>query len=655
MMRYAAHVTFLTQLLVIPSVVALSQPKSEFLEFEYANKRKYHLDGDFYPKRFFLSALTWKKPECMLSSQVQTLAETSLNGVYLKDDSVFIKSDHRNKLNDHLKRLNEYIVIDVIQDAQYQCGEPNRFNKSLSSRGRLMRPVFRNKMRKDSGDLFIGTLPVVPVGSIQFRVYLIKKTRCDGACCCTIGWHIEKKRIDDIFNKVALNIEPLIRTPPGFYTKIRDQEAKITRKYRITYVPNQTSFNALETPQLDSLIELGFAIDSVNVFSFSSIEGLKDSNEKLHKERASNVLKFFKNKQHTTFGFKSVSRLADIEFMELIENSRFDSLSKYSIEEIARLISIDRQLKKDLTPILAKTRFSEVKIVLKQDLKKVSAEEFYSLGYIKALETNNHRNALIFQNLLMQANPFSEALLSHEVPVNSNFVDVLNNFCISVYLNILNGENLQINVIRRFEELLELSPNHAVIRWNLAAVKLNELIMAKTEDNYDIRSNLKSILALIKEAEDSEDIPQNVRGNLLAKASILANDLTSEENTRSTVKALAKAVNRPMDVLLLAQKFLSMNRPYEAAELMNRFVKNKMPKKKGATAPWWRERIYAVCIYANYLAGGYDKSSDLVRMLKTFSKIDQDIFCATMKSGILGISLLEEPGVKRAYCNSCMD
>ncbi|MGB0175733.1 MAG: hypothetical protein ACPF9D_01115 [Owenweeksia sp.] len=129
--RYLLLLFLLSLSLDLPPAKAQSQ--FEGLEFPYTDEDQYGLNGTFYWKRFFKSLTTWRRPDCNRFNLPPISRELANFGIYERDGAIYLDSAYFELALKALSRKNEYLVVDVIQEAQYPCNNPNKINQRLES------------------------------------------------------------------------------------------------------------------------------------------------------------------------------------------------------------------------------------------------------------------------------------------------------------------------------------------------------------------------------------------------------------------------------------------------------------------------------------------------------------------------------------------
>jgi uncharacterized protein YkwD len=183
---------------------------------------------------------------------------------------------------------NDGIAIDLISKDQFTCGKPNQLDLSPVYDGILLKPIFSAEMlannRAESDYRIItkvGDVPEELVGNeYSPSLIIIKKGR---ACKYIYPAEVPRRDYD------LRPIEPIIKDEPTV-SLVKDG---VVHSQIVNYNFKTDITSAIDLPNIN---EYSSSIHSIQINSFSSVEGDSVNNERLHNSRASFIKKHLNSK-----------------------------------------------------------------------------------------------------------------------------------------------------------------------------------------------------------------------------------------------------------------------------------------------------------------------------------------------------------------------
>lgn len=202
---------------------------------------------------------------------------------------------------------NDGIAIDIVQRNQFLCGQPNQLDFSPIYDGVLLKPVFRDDLLTNNRALSEYRV-ITEVGKIpesmqnkdqQYSVVLIKNGQ---KCKYIVPVYIPSRKYD------LRPIEPIVL----YDSKVKLLKEGIVASQEIQYTFNTNIIKPNRYPKFN-FIDL--PIHSIDIKSFSSVEGDSIKNASLHIGRAKSIQNHIVSKTKT---FDTIIRIESKENWDLM-------------------------------------------------------------------------------------------------------------------------------------------------------------------------------------------------------------------------------------------------------------------------------------------------------------------------------------------------
>lgn len=254
------------------------------------------------------------------------------NAVVIEGDEIIFYYHDINYLKSIFSGPNDGIAIDLIDPTQFSCKETNQLDLSPIHDGILLKPVFRNELFQNntaqSGYRIItklGTIPKALLGKqLTLGVLLIK----NGVVCKYV-----------IPSYIPHGSYPLKELPVNLEDPI---DAKITSNKSIESVTLPFHFQTNQTVPVSfpKIKRDQRKIHSIEIKSYSSIEGTEAKNKILHKKRAEVIKKHLTKELNTTSNkFKITTKENWDEFYFQLKYYFADTLLNHPKDELRKLAS----------------------------------------------------------------------------------------------------------------------------------------------------------------------------------------------------------------------------------------------------------------------------------------------------------------------------
>lgn len=207
------------------------------------------------------------------------------NALTISNDQVILGYHNLKMIKEILENSNDGFAIDLVEREQLICGEDNKLDVSEIYEGVMMQPVYRDELLANntaqSPNRLVVSLGKIPTHLLGKRLSPNLIVIKDGKkCSYNVSSRIPSRKYD------LKHIEPEIYSPD------------IALKTEGINGINEVSFDFESgqiTPVKNPVIHIDEdKIHSIDIKSFTSVDGNSKANERLHKERANYISKFLK-------------------------------------------------------------------------------------------------------------------------------------------------------------------------------------------------------------------------------------------------------------------------------------------------------------------------------------------------------------------------
>jgi uncharacterized protein YkwD len=314
-----------------------------------------------------------------LMNHKKNIAVNIGNAISIEGNSVFLYYHDKRVVEELIEAETDGIAVDILQRDQFECKTKNQLDVSEIYDGVLLKPVYKkelfsNNTAKGEHRLItkIGEIPAHLVGKdIQISMILIKNgVKCDYNYPITIS----RKDYD------------LLPFPPNLKkAEIDFIEEGIVGMQDAYFQFNRDEINTKIVPSLYTTN----GIHSIDIMSYSSVEGNKKSNTILHKERALFIKNFLLSKidnKEIKINSKAKENWALCNFQ--LEQFGLDSLMETNKETIRKYIN--KNTNKEWREALKKQRVSKARIFYIGKLTS-SDELFLEMNILTGIKNKNYK------------------------------------------------------------------------------------------------------------------------------------------------------------------------------------------------------------------------------------------------------------------------
>ncbi|MBX2900599.1 MAG: hypothetical protein KF775_13165 [Cyclobacteriaceae bacterium] len=543
---------------------------------------------------------------------------------------------------------NDGLAIDLVQKAQFECGAATTPSPWFSHNGYLLKPVYRDEIRKNtvvlpSGEVvaYVGQVPAQLAGQPLEANYMLLQ---DKYLCHTVR-----------MVNVDFHGWQLLET--GMYYDTLT-ESQLTEKHKDLYktihrvIPferNKSEYNKKDVqPLIDSLNITDYTITRISIKAYTSIEGDYKRNLSLQQERAESMIRALQAFQKEKIESQVNTYENWVDFLNDIQLSPYKNLATLSKEEVKDELT-KNNLQAKLEPILKNHRKAVIEIQLEKRLsvRESDPAQLKSL-FQQSLIEKNVAEALYLQQVIfykIRKRELPDAFLTELTIPEANETGSLLLNRASFEYDI--GSTDVFEAIKVFERLKTLLPGNAKIDYNLCALQLEAWLYT---DLLQPQDNLKKQI----EALRAKKIPDLLVRRLLINYHIILSEVhMRQQNFAAKDKALQFIYQTYTPLKLNDDDLVNLAKYFSHYSMFDWATRLLQPRVKNIAASEDLVFYYlSLTIYntRNLQSAGYRSI-----MLNAVNQ-NRSRFCSQFNAssdGGITFQLLREPILKKAYCENC--
>lgn len=342
--------------------------------------------------------------ECQNLMISENALTTVGNSVTVEEGKVVLTYHNIEHIKEIFSGPNDGIAIDLLSATQFACGIVNKTNESPIYEGLLLQPVYRDALLKSNEaknqNRFISTIGIIPESmkgqTVVPAIIIIKNGT---ACHWSSPVQIPHKTFEPIPYELQTNIEPTI----SFIEK------GVISSKQIFF---QFQRNITTTKIHDPIPIYNKLIHSIEITSFSSIEGDSSKNHVLHTKRA----EFMKSeilKKNTTSAITIEAKENWEKCLIQLEMLGKESITKLKHDSIRKLLILDK--KNNWDSLYYSQRRSHATIYYIGSFDKSDTKNFLSMNLQTALIEKNVKLANKALDSLYRTKLFCPLLLEENI------------------------------------------------------------------------------------------------------------------------------------------------------------------------------------------------------------------------------------------------
>lgn len=401
-----------------------------------------------------------------------------------------------------LEKKKDGISVDIVSKIDFDCSTDYDYKTRQIPLGYLMPPVYLKDIKKKSnissrGDLVfsLGQLPEEFINKdYEFNLLVIKDMF---ACHYQRFVNIARYKWDLLdMGLYTDTVTYKVKTQHNINDKRNIRTYNKRMKFVIPFEKNKTTYSSDDIkPLYDTLEFSNYIIKKISIRAYSSVEGEKEYNLALQKERGKSIVNALQTYQ-TELITDDISTSENwMEFFQSIKDTEFEYLSELTKQEIKEKLK-NKSFAIRLEPVLQKQRKAVVEIdfVKRYKIENLTADELRT-EFNKAINSLEVKKALDIQKIAFARiinNKMPSSFMSKlEIPEKKAYAELLNSN--TVYNYFLDEEDL-VKTYNDIKNLKKMVPQSMELWYNYLALKF--YIWTNNIEPVDHKQFKKEILGL---------------------------------------------------------------------------------------------------------------------------------------------------------------
>ncbi len=583
------------------------------------------------------------------------------SGVSIQNGKVLLEYSNLRKLKKLLMTKEDGFAIDIIQKSQYPCDTFNIYDADKQNRGILLKPIYQPDILKHNEEPerynrysgYIATLPKKVLKNLgdQYEVNLIIIQK--GKFCRRLTRTFTEANRTDKIKPIALYPDTLKKCLDCDINDdfVLDSTTKWL-SFNIPFDKNKSEYKPKDLePILQALNEPKYSINEIGIVAYTSLEGDSVKNALLQIKRAKTILQALEK-------INKVSIIGNIETFDAYDlfKQQVGQTERYLMALMPKQKLIDslnssKKMREDFEDLLQAERVTVVKMKVTYATQGDDELAFVVHSIKKAIETNQPEKARRLQvyaiGEAMKGKYLPAKLLSLDIPMKKEYLSLhLNNLFVESRFNL--DDSITYAMTQKLNDLEKLDPDNLFIRYNKLIAFVNAGVFKDDKKIEEIQNRIESLrkTKLPKEMIDAI--------NLEFQFKII--DVYDTLETPAAKKFSATAMDKIKNLfsintngkkwengLKLADVFIRHNDYKYATQLLTPFIRESDVDEK------------LIFTYISCAARNQENwySPDFRLALSKARELNSKRYCSLFADPYLSIQVLENPLIKKEFCNNC--
>ncbi|MFW5851069.1 MAG: hypothetical protein ACOCWB_02480 [Bacteroidota bacterium] len=573
--------------------------------------------------------------------------------ISVKDGVIWFETDDYRTLRKLLRYPKDGLAVDIVMWKQYPCDGDNLINTIMLNKGHMTKPVYNREFEKENEyqgrvakDKLKIKLGTIPEGVRDYELNLV--IILDKYVCASLIPPYIMPETNTTLPKAKAFPDTITPSHNAFRYIPRQDTAIVS--FTIPFDKGKSQYKKEDIQAfIDSLDQPHFHPLSFKITAYSSIDGDPQRNMELRGERILSIKRAIEEYSENSVPITTESSDSWSLFYSDIVGTDFQFLRPKSKKEVLRYLK-QGDNKKMLEPILAKHRFAKIDIRVRYDISTVQKEQDYVLYlFNKALQEYDIDKALAIQKYIIE-----QVLRKRYTRLAVDKMNIPNRFeYAGILMNKLwlDYEAREVPIdeayVIELRRLNRMSPENAYIRRNLVFARLQ--IEVINNDSY--------VIELQREIDDlmNSSLPKYVIDPVNLQLQILSIEALGENLKISNEdKFIEEAFDRIKNIIEidktdwqgaynLAVLFTSMGDYEYPLSIMTPMIHNPNIDEN------FIFMFISICTHTNYMR--YTEVFE--QALQRAYEINPKKLCELIDTGKISFQIMDNPEVKKFYCNAC--
>lgn len=526
------------------------------------------------------------------------------------------------------------LAADIVLKEQYDCDTNIVFNGKTGVRGIPLEPIFKKDFRKGRNIFFwkfirieLGTVPDWIDQDYEVNLTVINNKRT----CIPIIYNVLPTEFE-VDVSMNLYLDSLSR----FYQRpISDSFA-----YKINFDKSMSTIDDSVLNPIQDYINLNFDyIDKIVINGKASIEGTTEGNRELYENRA-NLIKdkiFQMGVDSSQVSVNSEENFED--FRKSLLGSEFEFLLEKENDAIKNELNMG--LATDLEHLLKNQRFAQIKIYThRYETKSLKKDEVYRL--LKYYQDSQRLDSLkkmqsIEYNLALKGEITADDIRGFKISNEKQYVDLLCDRYYMLYLIDTNNTNRVSEFKDSLNSLKQIAPKNERVNTQLELLRYPDWI------NLKFRKARKQFDILVSNNMIDTEIKARMILNAAAYLDWRLYRRGENDFFYSSVKRFIEPAKLNTHETFELATYYTFFGDYQFAFQLTKKVILKNPS--AAEAVFFLKLIY-------YLDESLSEKT-ILKFFKRIARLKGAEFCTYFNSPNLNFQILDDPEIRKIYCETC--
>lgn len=543
------------------------------------------------------------------------------------------------------------LAIDVVAKSRYDCNTKEIPNGQI--RGTVLPPVYyyalKNGMRSVGNgrfQVYVGDVPNnLLYSELEYNILFLSNKNM---CRYYVIYNLENYGMDLLdmgmyLDEVSYNTKKVRPIDDPNYSTTEE-----TLKFIIPFKKNKATYSQADIKPVYDSLKLGYYnIKKIDIKSYASIEGIASRNIELQKLRAKSVIDALQSFQKPTIVTTVSASENWVEFFNDIKGTKYAYLGNLSKSGVRKAIA--GSISREMEPILKNHRKAVLELEIEKKTKYADESETKLVAdFNNALRQGDLEKAgdiqnSIFEKLRGKTN-VSVTLDQMTIPFDKKYIDLLVKNAGFRYLSDFSEAMI---VLDELEQLKKLDPQNPKINYDLAVVRLKLLYYnAIKMDERDLQNEITDLKNYNIEKPLIDRMLVNLQ-MVIAEKLMKFRDFSNKDKSVDYVRKNYKEFSLSnYDYLSLAEFFSNFGTRDMAIDLL---------KDKAKRIDIDENLLF---YYLNLTLFDKDITSqeNYRSIMLNAININKQRFCKlfnTVDEGGVTFQLLEDPFLRKTYCESC--
>ena len=590
--------------------------------------------------------------KCNEDKNLEVLSEY----ITLQGDDVYFVCDDYKQLRKLIGKEDDAIVIDFIQESQYDCEKNNIMDNDRVNRGFITKQIRYDQLLKDNEitdrkstklRALIATVPEeIAHSHIEVNILVVKAS---SVCRTIIKKNIEcqnatyREKINFVKDTNSITIK-------GDFVPVAEKE-KI--EFQIPFLTDKTTYSYEEiAPFIQNLKKPNFTIDKIEIIAHNSLNYSQDPKQiQLQKKRAEGIKSAFQRK----YGEGKI--VYDLQYDDSWEEFKRDvvysedyyDLTLFSKENAYEQLTknkgaIAKALEQDY---LSKHRFAKIVMYITYNVEGSNEQDYVIYKFNQTIAQNNIPLAMAIQKYIIEQvenKKYSSKVVQNiTIPLQKEYQPLLNNH---FYIKCLVENTITDKMCEEMNKIYSLNSSNPFVAYNQALCRIDGVSFTSINDINTMQSEMERLYTfqlLPREKINSLNLELQFKIIEYLEKEPETNEITALLNT--TYEKIKVIRNPKLDSWQNAYKLAALfakNRDYDyALSLMDPFL----------TVPdISNDFVFSYVSMAGYREDSY-LSENFTYAIDMAAKRDKTRFCNLIDK--MSICIADNLNVKKIICKQC--